>query len=44
VSAILRWLADHFIGPACPLCRERQRGPRTLDAHVWTNHAGDADV
>ena len=41
MTAIAAWLADHLIGPACPICLERQRGPRTLDAHLHVEHAGD---
>lgn len=38
MSGVLSWLATVFIGPACPICLERQRGPRTLHAHLYVDH------
>ena len=38
---VREWLAHVFLGHVCPICLERQRGPRTLDAHLHVEHAGD---
>lgn len=37
---IIAWLADVTLGPLCPHgCGYRARGPRTLHAHLHTDHA-----
>lgn len=38
---LLTILTDWALGPACPLCGDRRRGPRTLAAHLYVDH-GDA--
>lgn len=42
MRSLRAWLADVFLGPACPhRCGHRARGPRSLAAHCWLDHAGE---
>lgn len=38
---LLRWLGDRLLGPRCPYCGERWYGPRTMEKHFLSDHAGD---
>lgn len=43
MKSLLSWLADVLLGPPCPHCLWRARGPRSLAKHCWLDH-GDEEA
>lgn len=41
MTSLLAWVADLFLGPACPVCGHRARGWRTLLDHYDTHPTHD---